>query len=66
MGKSLKGKDLGKGIDQLNDGRYRARYLNEYGKRVAIYDKNLAKLKRELKDKQKYNLLVKDIINEDF
>lgn len=65
MGKSLKGKDLGKGIDQLNDGRYRARYLNEYGKRVAIYDKNLAKLKRELKNKQKKILVVKEINNED-
>lgn len=61
MGKSLKGKDLGKGIDQLKDGRYRARYLNEYGKRVAIYDKNLTRLKRNLKDKQKKTLVVKEI-----
>ena len=61
MGKSLKRKDLGKGIDQLKDGRYRGRYTNEYGKRVAIYNYNLTKLKRELKEKQKKTLVVKEI-----
>ena len=60
MGKSLQGKELGKGINQMKDGRYRGRYTDEHGKRGAIYDKNLAKLKRELKQKQKEVLIKKE------
>ena len=49
MGKNLQGKELGKGINQMKDGRYRGRYTDEHGKRIALYDKNLQKLKKELK-----------------
>ncbi len=33
MGKSLKGKELGKGISQRKDGLYQARFINRFGKR---------------------------------
>lgn len=39
MGKSLKGKELGKGISQRKDGLYQARFTNRFGKRQVIYDK---------------------------
>ena len=46
MGKDLKGKELGKGISQRQDGRYEARQVIN-GKRYAFYNSNLAALKRE-------------------
>ena len=39
MGKSLKGKELGKGITQRKDGLYQARFINRFGKRQTIYAK---------------------------
>lgn len=39
MGKSLRGKELGKGIRQREDGLYQARFTNRFGKRQVIYDK---------------------------
>lgn len=37
MGKSLKGKELGKGIRQRKDGKYEARYVNRFGKTISLY-----------------------------
>ena len=37
MGKSLKGKELGKGISQRKDGIYQARFINRFGKQQTIY-----------------------------
>lgn len=37
MGKSLKGKELGKGISQRKDGLYQARFTNRFGKRETLY-----------------------------
>lgn len=37
MGKSLKGKELGKGISQRKDGIYQARVINRFGKQQTIY-----------------------------
>jgi len=34
MGKNLKGKEIGRGIDQRADGRYRARFVNRCGNRI--------------------------------
>lgn len=34
MGKNLKGKELGLGISQREDGCYVGRYTNKYGRRV--------------------------------
>lgn len=39
MGKSLNGKELGKGISQRKDGLYQARFVNRFGKRETIYAK---------------------------
>ena len=36
MGKSLNGKELGKGISQRKDGLYQARFVNRFGKRKTI------------------------------
>lgn len=48
MGKDLKGKELGVGISQRKDGLYQARYSDRWGKRKAIYGKNLRELRKEL------------------
>ena len=49
MGKDLRGKELGRGISQREDGLYVGRYTNRYGKRV---QKVLLKL-QELRQWQK-------------
>lgn len=36
LGKDLKGKELGQGIIQKKNGRYEARYIDRFGKRVSI------------------------------
>ena len=36
MGQDLKGKELGKGLRQRNDGRYEGRYVDRFGKRKSI------------------------------
>lgn len=48
MGKDLKGKELGTGLRQKSNGVYSARYVDRFGKRKEIYDRNLAELKRRL------------------
>ena len=46
MGKDLKGRELGTGISQLKDGRYKARYTNRHGRRMPpIYSRNLKEVK---------------------
>ncbi len=65
MGKDLKGRELGTGISQLKDGRYRARYTNHYGRRMPpIYSYDLKEVK-ELLVKAKYedNLGCTDIVH---
>ena len=48
MGKDLKGKELGTGINQRKDGTYQARYFDRFGNRKSIYGKKLPELKKEL------------------
>ena len=45
MGKDLKGKELGKGIEQRKDGSYHARYIDRFGKRKSVYGKTLQEVK---------------------
>lgn len=52
MGKSLNGKELGKGITQRKDGLYQARFTNRFGKRQAIYGKTLTEVTKNLRDAQ--------------
>lgn len=54
MGKSLNGKELGKGITQRKDGLYQARFTNRFGKRQAIYASTVTEITRKLRDEQ-YN-----------
>lgn len=46
MGKDLKGKELGQGIIQKKSGRYEARYVNRFGKRVSISGNDLKDVKK--------------------
>lgn len=52
MGKSLKGKELGKGISQRKDGLYQARFINRFGKRQTIYAKTMHEITKKLRDEQ--------------
>ena len=49
MGKDLRGKELGRGISQREDGLYVARYTNKYGKRVQKVLPKLQELRQWLK-----------------
>lgn len=49
MGKDLKGKELGKGIRQLRNGRFEARYVDRFGKRRSLYGDNLVEVRHHLK-----------------
>ena len=52
MGKSLKGKELGRGISQRKDGLYQARFINRFGKRQTIYAKTYSEIVKKLRDGQ--------------
>lgn len=66
MGKDLKGKELGNGINQRKDGIYQARYTDRWGKRKTIYDKKLTELRKKLaiavSDNVQYKSIKDDII----
>lgn len=51
VGKDLKGKNIGTGLSQRKDGTYCARAVIK-GTKVCLYNKNLAKLKREFEEKK--------------
>ncbi len=52
MGKSLSGKELGRGITQRKDGLYQARFVNRFGKRQTIYAKTYSDITKKLRDEQ--------------
>ena len=52
MGKSLNGKELGKGITQRKDGTYQGRFINRFGKRQTVYGKTLTEVSKKLRDAQ--------------
>ena len=54
MGKGLKGQELGMGLSQTKDGKYRARFTMKNGKRAEKYFSKLSEAKRWLADSQ-YN-----------
>ena len=51
MGKSIDGKELGKGIVQKKNGVYEARYIDRFGKRKSISGYNLKDVKRRFNEK---------------
>ena len=51
MGKSLNGKELGKGISQRkSDGLYTARFTNRFGKRQSVYAKTYNGVQKKLRE----------------
>ena len=46
LGKDLKGKELGHGIMQKKNGRYEARYVDRFGKRVSISGRDIKDVKK--------------------
>ena len=52
MGKSLKGKELGRGITQRKDGLYQARFVNRFGKRQTIYAKTITEINKKIREEQ--------------
>lgn len=66
MGKSLKGKELGRGISQRKDGLYQARFVNRFGDRQTIYAKTYNEIQKKLKsavmeDEKETNLVASNI-----
>lgn len=52
MGKSLKGKELGQGINQRKDGLYQARFTDRFGKRRTVYAKTYTEITQKLRQEQ--------------
>lgn len=52
MGKSLNGKELGKGLCQRKDGRYQARFTNRFGKVQTLYGATLNEVRKKLSEAQ--------------
>lgn len=50
MGKSIKGKELGKGISQRKDGVYQARFTDSQRKRITVYGKTYKEVTQKLRD----------------
>ena len=67
MGKSIKGKELGKGITQRkSDGLYQGRFVNRFGKTQTIYASNLNELRKRMceeqyEDEKALNVVTKDV-----
>ncbi len=64
MGKSLKGKELGKGIRQRKDKRYEARYTNRFGQTISLYADTYSEITDKLvKDKYEDSKMLNVIDN---
>ncbi len=50
MGKNLKGKEIGKNLTQRKDGRYEAKYVDQFGRRHTICDPKLAVVRKKLNE----------------
>ena len=66
MGKSLNGKELGKGITQRKDGIYQGRFVNRFGKKQTVYAKTLNEVRQKLRneqyeDEKAVNVVTKDV-----
>ena len=71
MGKGLNGKELGKGIVQLKDKRYRATYTDSAGNQKRIYNKSLLEIRKQLEMHKAYFIKAelekdKNVILDDF
>lgn len=55
MGKDLKGNELGRGIRQIKEDRYEARYTDRFGHRKSLYGKTKLEIKNKLSQALKDN-----------
>jgi len=63
MGKSLNGKELGKGITQRKDGLYQARFVDRFGKRKTIYAKTWNEIRHQLRSEQYEDEKALNVVN---
>lgn len=66
VGKSLNGKELGRGITQRKDGLYQGRFVNRFGKKQTIYAPTLNEVRQKLRnaqyeDEKALNVVTKDM-----
>lgn len=66
MGKSLNGKELGKGISQRKDGLYQGRFTNRFGSKQTVYGKTYNEVRKKLReaqyeDEKCLNVVTKDV-----
>ncbi len=71
MGKDLKGKELGKGINQRKDGSYQGRFTNRFGDRKSVYGSSVKEVKNklaqaELNEQKMSNIVDEKIILDDW
>jgi integrase len=71
MGKGINGKELGKGIVQLKDKRYRATYTDMVGNKKRIYNTSLMEIRKKLEASRAYFVKAeldkdKNVILDDF
>lgn len=65
MGKSLNGKELGKGISQRKDGLYQGRFVNRFGKKQTVYAKTLNEVRQKLRNEQYEDEKSLNVVNKD-
>lgn len=66
MGKSINGKELGRGISQRKrDGLFQGRYVNRFGKRETIYAKTLSELRQKLRHLQYEDEKCLNVVNKE-
>lgn len=63
MGKSLNGKELGKGIYQRKNGKYCARFVNRFGQRTSVYGDTLKEVKNKLAEATTNDIRKQNIVN---
>lgn len=65
MGKSLNGKELGKGLSQRKDGLYQGRFVNHFGKKQTVYAKTLNEVRQKLRNEQYEDEKVLNVVTKD-
>ena len=65
MGKSLNGKELGKGLSQRKDGLYQGRFVNRFGKKQTVYAKTLNEVRQKLRNEQYEDEKVLNVVAKD-
>ena len=64
MGKSLNGKELGKGLRQRKDEYYEGRYVDRFGKLKFVYGRDLGDVRKKLSVAQAKTIEKRDVMKE--